>query len=57
MRDERRYGVMDYTKEMTTSEICLELAKMRIELLNMASAIEKIAKNIAYLDDVKGGTE
>ena len=49
---------MDYTKKMDISEICLELAKMRTELLDMASAIEKIAKNIAVLDDVmKGGSK
>ena len=49
---------MVYTKKMEISEICLELAKMRTELLDMVSAIEKIAKNIAALDDVtRGGND
>lgn len=40
---------MDYTKKMEISEILLELAKMRTDLLDMASTIEKVAKNIAVL--------
>ena len=43
----------EYTKEMSKSEIILELANIRTDLLNAVNAIEAIAKNIAY----KGGDE
>ena len=41
----------EYTKEMSKSEILLELANIRTDLLNAVVTIEAIAKNIAY----KGG--
>ena len=41
----------EYTKEMSKSEILLELANIRTDLLNAVNTIEAIAKNIAY----KGG--
>ena len=37
-----------YTKEMSKSEILLELANIRTDLLNAVVMIEAIAKNIAY---------
>ena len=37
-----------YTKEMSESEILLELANIRTDLLNAVVMIEAIAKNIAY---------
>ena len=43
----------NYTKEMSESEILIELAKIRTELLNAVDTIEAIAKNIAY----KGGDD
>lgn len=45
----RKVGEMsEYTKEMSTSEILLELANIRTDLLNAVCMIEAIAKNIAY---------
>lgn len=43
----------EYTKEMNKSEILLELANIRTDLLNAVCMIEVIAKNIAY----KGGDD
>ena len=43
----------EYTKEMSKSEILLELANIRTDLLNAVCMIETIAKNIAY----KGGED
>lgn len=43
----------EYTKEMSKSEILIELANIRTNLLNAVNMIEAIAKNIAY----KGGDE
>jgi hypothetical protein len=40
----------EYTKEMSKSEILLELANIRTDLLNAVITIEAIAKNIAYKD-------
>ena len=40
-----------YTKEMSKSEILLELANIRTDLLNAVVMIEAIAKNIAYKGD------
>lgn len=37
-----------YTKKMSKSEILLELANIRTDLLNAVVMIEAIAKNIAY---------
>ena len=41
----------EYTKEMSESEILLELANIRTDLLNAVNTIEAIAKNIAYKSD------
>ena len=38
----------EYTKEMSKSEIILELANIRTDLLNAVNTIEAIAKNLAY---------
>lgn len=43
----------EYTKEMSKSEILIELANIRTDLLNAAKTIEAITKNIAY----KGGDD
>lgn len=43
----------EYTKEMSKSEILLELANIRTDLLKAVNMIEAIAKNIAY----KGGDD
>ena len=43
----------EYTKEMSKSEILIELANIRTDLLNAVNTIEAIAKNIAH----KGGDD
>lgn len=47
-RGKRGRGMSEYTKEMSKSEILIELANIRTDLLNAVCTIEAIAKNIAY---------